>query len=778
MKNNKTFWSLNETKTGVLMVAAVFVVFFLNFSFLHAISLKMGDLNFKMRGPVEGKRNVVVVAIDQRSQDKFGRWPWTRTVLAELISKMSKFNPKVIGTDIVFSYPEERPDHDLSKQLMTFAPKSGPLREAIETAERRSDADGILAGTIKNARNVVPGYFFLTQEEDVAQLKMDTDADYKIIKHSRFPAVKLPAEGGRREFEVKKAAGVKPNIKPITDAAPYTGYFNMFPDDDGMMRGITNVVEFKEKFFPSLSLQLLRNWYGDDRMKLEFDEVGVKGIQIGDGFVATDEHGVTHLNYYGGEKAFPTVSAADLADGGLPDEKLDELLRGKIVLVGATAIGIYDMRSTPFGIVPGVFLHATFIQNVIDGVVLKRAGWYVMFDMISIILLGVVLTVAMKRLGAVGGAVLAITLILAYVWFQRYMFVRHNTLLDVFYPLLAITMVYGGIAFFKYIVESSEKKYVKRAFEYYLSPKVINRIMDDPTKLKLGGDMKQLTACFSDVKNFSGISEKLTPAELVELLNDYLSEMTNIILERDGTLDKYIGDAIVSFFGAPLEYEDHAWRACAVTMLCHKRLVELREKWGAEGKPKLEARFGINSGNMLVGNMGSSQRFDYTIMGDEVNLASRLEGINKQYGTWICVSESTWLEVEKISGSIDNARSSANPTAEERRARPGERREAGFEWRELDVIRVVGRKAPVKIFELLDFKGSLSQESKAWLVAYNKAYALYSERKFELAMNAFNKAALMNPNDVASVKMTARCQEFLNSPPPKDWDGVFTHTSK
>jgi len=770
---------LDETKIGLFMVAAVFAVFFLNFSFLNAISLKMGDLNFKVRGPLQGKRDVVIVAIDQKSQDKFGRWPWTRTVLAGLITRLSQFNPKIVGTDIVFSYPEERPDHELARELLTLAPKNGELRQAIETAEKKSDADGILAGAIKSAGNVVPGYFFLTHEDDIAQLKMDTEAEYKIIKHSRFPAVKLPSEGGRRDFEVKKAVGVKPNIKTITNAAPYTGYFNMFPDEDGMMRGITNVVEFNGKYFPSLSLQLLRGWFGDDQMKLEVEEYGVKGIHVGGRFVPTDEHGMTRINYYGDDKAFPVVSAADLAEGGLPDEKLDALLRGKIVIIGATAIGIYDMRSTPFGVMPGVFLHASFIQNVIDGIVLKRAGWYLMFDALSIILLGIVLTLAMRRLSVVGGAVLAVALILGYIWFQRYMFVTESTILYILYPVLSIVMVYGGIAFYKYLVESREKRHVKNAFEHYLSPKVISKIMEDPAKLKLGGDMRNLTASFSDVKDFSGISEKLTPAELVELLNEYLTEMTNIILEKDGTLDKYIGDAIVSFFGAPLEYEDHAWRACAATILCKKRLTELQEKWGAAGKPMIAARFGLNTGNMLVGNMGSHQRFDYTIMGDEVNLASRLESINKQYGTWICASESTWLAVEAVRMSHGgDGRAVAVVVTQERREHPSEYRKAGFEWRELDVIRVVGRKAPVRIFELLDFKGGLSKEKEAWLAAYNEAYGLYTARKFDAAMEAFRAAVKMDSEDAASGKMAARCEGFLKTPPAVDWDGVFTHTSK
>jgi adenylate cyclase len=784
---------LNETRVGLLMVAVVFVIFFSDFKILNELALKFTDFNFKLRGQVSGKRDVVVVAIDQKSQDKFGRWPWTRTVLAGVIDNISKHNPRVIGTDIVFSYPEERPDLKLAKKLLAKAPKTGEWRKNLENAEKEADADGRLADAIRRAGNVVPGYFFITQDEEVSSLKADSEETLNIIRSSRFPSFKKPAKEGKRKFALREAADAKPNIPSITEASKFTGYFNMFPDEDGVLRATTNVIEFKGKYFPSLSLQLLRGWYGDNKMKLEFEEYGVKGVSLGGGFIPTDEYGRTPINFYGDEKAFPTISAAELADGGMSDEKLDPILRGKIVIIAATAMGIYDLRTTPFGIMPGVYLHASFIQNVLDGIVLKRAGWFLLFDALSIIILGVILILAMKKLKVVGGAALALALIFGYVWFQRYMFVYKHTILDVLYPIMTVVFVYGGLALHKYLTEASEKKYVKTAFAHYLSPKVVNKILEDPGKLQLGGDMKELTASFSDVKDFSGISEKLTPHELVELLNEYLTEMTDVILGKDGTLDKYIGDAIVSFFGAPLEYQDHAFRACRATILCRKRLDELQVKWAAAGRPPLEARFGLNTGKMLVGNMGSTQRFDYTIMGDEVNLASRLESINKQYGTYICVSESTWraaggarqssdtdldeatlpIEIDTdANGKVLKAKDKIQFTGSSRNKNPG------FEWRELDVIRVVGRKAPVRIFELLDFKGGLSKEKEGWLLTYNEGYALYTARKFERAAEVFKVAAGMNGKDIASLKMAARCEGFLKIPPADDWDGVFTHTTK
>ncbi len=739
---------VNEMRLGLLLTLLSFLIFAANFQVLSVISHKMFDLNFQVRGAVAGKRDVVVIAIDQKSQDTFGRWPWTRTVIAGVIDRIARGNPKAVGLDIVFSYPEERPDFILAQQLFAKAPPVGPFRSALEEALHNANADQRLAAAIKNAGNVVPGYFFFTDPGEVKSLRMNFEDDYRIIKHSRFASIKYPPSG-RRDFPVVTAAGVKPNIKAITDSAPATGYFNMVPDADGTLRKVTNVIQFNGKYFPSLSLQTLGLYLGG-APKIVFSDGGVEGFEAGKTFISSNEVGASYINYYGGEEAFPAVSIADLMGPGYDSpEALEKLFKDKVVLVGATAIGIYDMRVTPFGIQPGMMVHANFIQSILDGRGLKRANWFLIFDALSIAVLGIGLTLSMRRLKVFGGLLLALILMAAYVLFQYYLFAEKNTLLDVLYPLITIAMVYGGIAFYKYFLEAREKQYVKKAFGHYLSPAVIGKIMEDPGKLKLGGETRVLTASFSDIKGFSTISEGLTPDALVELLNEYLTEMTDIVMENQGTLDKYIGDAIVAFYGAPLHYDNHAELACRSALLCQKRLKELRGKWKEEGRPMVEARLGINTGPMLVGNMGSHQRFDYTVIGDEVNLAARLEGINKQYGTYICISENT-------RNAIGNA----------------------FAVRELDLIRVVGRSTPVRIYELVDFSGNITDAVRQWLRSYEAALGLYQARRWEEAIAAFEEAIALNKEDGASWTCIKRCRIFMQTPPEPDWDGVFSHTAK
>lgn len=746
---NRFVPKLSEVRLGLLLTILSFLLFLANLEFFSLVSHKMFDLNFRARGAIAGKRDVVIVAIDQKSQDVFGRWPWTRTVIAGVVDRIVKGNPKAVGLDIVFSYPEERPDFTLARQLLAKAPPNGPLRAALEDALNNANADQRLADAIKNAGNVVPGYFFFTDPGEVKYLTMNLEADYRVIKHSRFGAIKYPMSG-RRDFPMINAVGVKPNIKLITDSAPVTGYFNMVPDADGTLRKITNVIQFNGKYFPSLSLQVLGLYHGGGPPKIIFSDGGVEGFEVGKTFIASDETGASYVNYYGGEGEFPAVSIADLMgrDYDSP-EALEKLFKDKVVLVGATAIGIYDMRVTPFGIQPGMMVHANYIQSVLDGRELKRANWFLIFDAASIMVVGIALTLAMRRLKVFGGLLLALILMVSYILFQRFMFVEKNTLLDVLYPVIAIIMVYGGIAFYKYFVESREKQYVKKAFGHYLSPAVISKIMEDPGKLKLGGETRVLTASFSDIKGFSTISEGLTPDALVELLNEYLTEMTDIVMENQGTLDKYIGDAIVAFYGAPLLYDNHAELACRSALLCQKRLKVLREKWKGEGRPMVEARLGINTGPMLVGNMGSQQRFDYTVIGDEVNLAARLEGINKQYGTYICISENT-------RNAIGDA----------------------FVVRELDLVRVVGRSTPVRIYEMVDFPADVTDATRQWLHGYGVARALYQARKWEEAIEAFEAAMALNKEDAASWTYIKRCRIFMAAPPDPDWDGVFSHTSK
>lgn len=451
------------------------------------------------------------------------------------------------------------------------------------------------------------------------------------------------------------------------------------------------------------------------------------------------------INYAGQQKTFPHYSIADILGDRIPASALKD----KIVLVGATATGIYDMRVTPFSSVyPGIEIHANIIDNILREHFLMRPDWTVVVDILLILVLGLLLGFILPKLKAVWGALTTVLFFFGFFMLNRYLFVDKGVWINIVYPFLALLLVYIGVTIFRYMTEEREKKKIKGAFHYYLTASVINEMLKNPEKLKLGGEKKDLTVLFSDIRGFTTISEGLSPEMLVKLLNEYLTVMTDIVFKYDGLLDKYMGDAIMAVYGAPLDQEDHAERACYTALDMMDGLKVLQEKWEAEGTPKFNIGIGINSGPMVVGNMGSQRRFDYTVMGDSVNLGSRLEGANKQYSTNIIISELTYGKVKDK-----------------------------FLCRELDSVRVKGKDLPVKIYELVGRNG-VSDEVKNVLYLFHQGLEEYKGRKWQEAIEAFNKVLDIKPDDYPSKLYVERSKDLMEAPPPEDWDGVFTMKTK
>jgi len=407
------------------------------------------------------------------------------------------------------------------------------------------------------------------------------------------------------------------------------------------------------------------------------------------------------------------------------------------------------MRNTPFSAVyPGVEIHATVIDNILRQNFLIHSGWIKFIDVCIIAFVGLIIGFFLPRLKAMAGMALSVTLILAFILINTIIFIRYNVWMNMIYPLLTMLLCYLGITVYRYVTEEREKKKIRGAFQYYLTASVVNEILKDPSKLKLGGDKKNLSVMFSDIRGFTSISEKLSPEKLVQLLNEYLTAMTNIVFKYDGLLDKYIGDAIMAVFGAPLDQPDHARRACLTAVEMMTELRRLQIKWKAEGWPLINIGIGINTGNMVVGNMGSEMRFDYTVMGDSVNLSSRLEGTNKEYGTNIIVSEFTH-EVVKDE----------------------------FFFRELDAVRVKGKKLPVRIFELLGEQKDKAQWQE-FTESFEKGLELYRSGRWDEAIAKFKNVLEAKPGDFPAQLYIERCEALKENPPEGKWDGVFTMTRK
>jgi adenylate cyclase len=390
------------------------------------------------------------------------------------------------------------------------------------------------------------------------------------------------------------------------------------------------------------------------------------------------------------------------------------------------------------------------IDNMLTQNFITRPKWSMIYDLIAIILLGLLIGIALPRLSAIKGAFLATGLFILHVFIAQQLFANSGVWLNIVYPLLVLVIAYTALTLYHYVTEERERKKIKGAFRQYVSPDLIEEILKDPKRLKLGGQEKVITVLFSDLAGFSGYSELYAPNQMISILSEYFECMTDEVFAHQGTLKEYVGDELMAIFGAPLDQADHAQRACAAALAMRDRLQALRQEWAKIGRPPLAARTGINSGLMLVGNIGSRYRFSYGALGDQVNLGSRLEGLNKMYCTEIILGENT---ARLIEGS--------------------------FLLRELDMVRVVGRKQPLHIYELVGKSNdSLPKEKTQSLEHFAAGLEAYRRQLWQEAIDLFDQSVASWPEEGPSRTMAERCQIYREAPPPADWDGVFVHTSK
>jgi adenylate cyclase len=755
----KTF--AQYTKASPLLLSIVAVVFLVVLyglfppRFLEVMELKALDLRFIARGPVEPGPEVVIAVIDEKSLDEIGRWPWPRSKIADMVRKISDDGAKAIVFDIGFSEPDHNTNLELLKRLddeTTRLHLENPeLDSFIDSELLRADNDAILAQTIAQAKTpVVLGYFFhMVKDKTVEHLDTaDVQAKLDNLVNSHYSFVRLSSPQVRLDQAgFTQAYMPESNITALATAAQASGFFNMFPDPDGTVRWVPMAIQCQDKYFMPLSLQGLRFYLDGATSSLTVTEVGVEKVAVGPYTLPTDEHGTLLVNFRGPAKTFPHYPIADILSG-----KLDQgTFKDKIVLVGATAIGIYDLRVTPFDhLFPGIEIHANVIDNIISQDFLVHPNWTAILDGFAIVVIGLLLGFVLQRLSAIWGLIVALFLMAAWVVTNYVMFTR-GIWINLVYPVLTAVVVYTGITVFRYMTEEREKKKIKGAFSYYVNPSVVSEMLKNPDMLKLGGEKRIMTVLFSDIRGFTTISEGLDPEVLVHILNQYLTAMTDIVFKYNGLLDKYIGDAIMAVWGAPLSQPDHARLACVTALEMMAELAELRERWKREGGnvPYLDIGIGLNTGPMVVGNMGSESRFDYTVMGDAVNLGSRLEGANKQYGTNIILGEMTYEQIKNL-----------------------------FYCRELDSVAVKGKAKPAKIYELLGRDGQVPHQSLQMARAFNRGLSAYKKRQWDKARRIFSAILAEYPDDTPSRLYIERVAELEINPPPDDWNGVFVMKTK
>ncbi len=750
----KRLFNLNPRSIVFISIVLTLCLFVVGVPILDMVELKTYDLRFRSRGVHPPSPHVVAAVLDEKSLDQEGRWPWPRAKLGRIIDILDRDGAKVIALDIGFLEPDENNNlrliEKINRRLQAHEVNNPELNRFIEAQRREADNDLMLARSMEEAdMKVVLGYFFYMRkafleynldEEDIER-RLETIAD------SKYPLIIYNQEN--MTFEpFRSAYAPETNLPRLHRAADASGFFNMEPDpQDGIVRTMPLMYKCGDEVYAPLAVQAVWHYLDQPQLLVRVASYGIEGLQMGGRRVPTDEMGFMRINYLGPEKTFPQYSLSDILREKFPKGTFQD----KIVVVGATAIGIGDIRNTPFsstGEYPGLEIHATVMDNILRGDHISKPKWATIFDVAAILLLGLLTGLIVPRLSAVKAITATIAILVFYTLVSRWLFVKAGLWVNLVYPLLTVVLVYTCLTVYHYLTEERERKKIRGAFSRYVSSSVVNEMLKDPDKLKLGGDKKEISVLFSDIRSFTSISEGMTPEGLVQLLNEYLTVMTDIVFKYEGTLDKYIGDALMAFYGAPLDQPDHPRRACLSALEMMEGLKALNEKWIKEGKKPLDIGIGINTGPMMVGNMGSEQRFDYTVMGDAVNLGSRLEGANKSYKTHILISESTYEQVQDE-----------------------------FVCMELDSVRVKGKKQPVHIFELVSRKELLARDMEA-IARFHEGLHLYKEQQWDRAIETFENVNAMDQTLYAARLYIERCNELKAAPPGADWDGVFTMTTK
>jgi adenylate cyclase len=724
-------------------------------SFLSTIELRTLDMRFQLRGQRPHDGRVVIVAIDQKSQDVLGRWPFPRSNFATMVDVLREAGARVIAFDANFPQPDQnsallalrdvRAHYD---KITEVGAKNASFDAHLKALESDANNDKKFSDALSKFDNVILGYFFLPTEEVEAQDKKRVSEFMNFLSFQAYPQIINPQYTPL--FEETKLASLSPNLPEFANFAKNFGYFNVFPDSDGVVRRIPATIKFQGNFYPSLDVAAYLAYTNQplEKVSVFFNSNGLERIDIGTLSLPTDPQGFVQIDYHGRADTgtFRKFSLADVVQRKVSPEEF----RDRLVLVGPTATGVGDMAVTPFQTegFPGIEVHANFITNLLEGQFVRRGlrenlvdlGFLLLFSLAAGVLLSVV-----PPARATGVLVIS----LGVFWgIAYYLFAAHRIWIAVFLPTAALGVNYAGIVSYRFLFEERERKRIKETFGRYVAPGIVSQLLDRPELLRLGGEEKELTAMFSDIRDFTGISEKMSPHALVEHLNEHLSEMTDIIFQHRGTLDKYIGDSIMAFWGAPYPQPDHPENACRAALAMLKALEVLQTRWETAGKPPLHIGIGINTGPMLVGNMGSKQRFNFTVMGDNVNLASRLEGLNKVFGTRLIVSETTYEAVKDTMMA-----------------------------RELDFIRVKGKRRPVNIYELVGYR-SECHALLPKLERFHEALKIYRSAEWEKAIGTFGELLKEFPEDGPTRVFVQRCWDLIENPPEGDWDGVFVMKEK
>jgi len=685
---------------------------------------------------------IVIIDIDEESLAKEGRWPWRRDKLAYLVDMLfDYYNVKLLGFDVVFSEPDTSAGVELLEKMA-----SGPLQQdaaflsTLETMRPQLSYDDMFAQSLEN-RPVVLGYFTSPKIEKTPEVGM-------------LPTPLIATNGLPFSPLLSKEKSYAANLQKLQTAARSGGFFNNpSVDEDGVYRRLPLLINYNDQLYEALSLALFRTLL--DMPKVNFitgegygksnTDSHLEGLEIEGFHIPVDQSGTLLVPYRGRQGSFPYVSATDVLNGVTDVNKLKD----KIVIVGTSAAGLLDLRVTPVqNVYAGVEVHANILSGLLDQTIKSRPSYILGIELAELLLICLLAIFIFPRLPVFLSAVIFGVLLIVGIAFNFYCWAIWNIDTVLASPITLLTLLYGIQIFFGFFFESRKKKQMGNMFGQYIPPELVEQMSRSDEEFSLKGESREMTVLFSDVRGFTTISEGMEPQELCELINDILTPVTRVIHEHKGTIDKYIGDAIMAFWGAPMQNPQHASYAVRAGLAILQALKTIQKDFKAKGWPEVDIGIGLNTGTMSVGNMGSQFRIAYTIMGDAVNLGSRLEGLTKQYGVKMIVSESTLLAAPE------------------------------FTYRELDKVRVKGKHKPITIYEPLGVTEDIGSEQLQILDLLNQGLHGYRQQQWTAAQLIFEQLAERYPHDKLYSIYLERIAYYLEAPPEIDWDGAFTHTSK
>lgn len=741
---------LTEMRVAALAAAATLALYFSisQTTPLRGIEGLALDMRFLVRGVEQPSGDVVVILVDDKSIGEIGRWPWSRSVFAGMVDKLAAAGARLVAIDMLFVTAERSitgQSLDALIEVLQTLDAAGPdaavaqFRTALPRLDSHGDAaaDMRFAEAIARAGNVIVPFAFVFPTEASGPGIDPVRLQESAVSAAAFRNVRL-REGETPRFALATSDVLAP-VPEVGQAARALGHVNVALDVDGTARFEYPALEYQGGYYPAFGVQIAREALGLAPEEMAF--VAGEGIRIGPLFVPTDEVMRMLANYYGPERTFTTIPFTDALNGRVPADTF----RDKIVLLGANATGVSDVFETPFSaVVPGVERNATVVDNILTGRHLVRRDSFAAIDVAFIVVGCLLIGWAGRRLPSLKFSFASLLVGAAFVVINYAFFATGGMWLNLTFPLVGFLLAYSAVTIHVYFSQEERERTIRNAFDRYLHPAVVQALCDNPGVLTLGGESKALTVLFSDVRNFSSIAAELPAEKLVGLMNAYFTAMSDEVLKNKGLLDKYIGDGLMAVWGAPLPMSstEQAYRACETALAMVAALESLQDQWTRHGLGRLRIGVGINTGEMIIGNMGSASRFNYTVMGDEVNVASRLEQYNKVMGTTIICSEQTAAHV-------------------------GDR----LAVRELDLVIVKGRPKPVRLFEVLG-RQPIDPEWVEAVKQFEDGLFAYRRRQWSAAAAYFEEVLRWIPNDRPSAIFLDRCRRFAVAPPPEDWEGV------